>query len=156
MLPALNTLAEQQSSPTKNTESAITHFLDYVSTNPSVVIQYKSSDMILHIYSYSSYLSEPQARSRTGRKYYLSSIATNLEKVPNLLPPANGPIQTECIILKYVVVSATEAEVRGLFHNGQKSVPLCITLQGIGYTQQPTPIKTDNSEAKGLVASTVR
>ena len=49
MLPALNTLAEQQSSPTKNTEAAITHFLDYVSTNPSVIIQYKASNTILHI-----------------------------------------------------------------------------------------------------------
>ena len=49
MLPALNTLAEQQSSPTKNTEATITHFLYYAATNPSAVIQYKSSNMILHI-----------------------------------------------------------------------------------------------------------
>ena len=35
MLPALNTLSEQQSSPTKNMEAAITHFLDYEATNPS-------------------------------------------------------------------------------------------------------------------------
>ena len=49
MLPDLNTLSEQQSSPTKNTEAAITHFLDYVDTNPSTVIQYKSSSMIIHI-----------------------------------------------------------------------------------------------------------
>ena len=39
ILPVLNTLAEQQSSPTKNTEAAITHFLDYAATNPSVIIQ---------------------------------------------------------------------------------------------------------------------
>ena len=42
MLPALNTLAEQQSSLTKNTEAAISHFLDYAATNPSAIIQYKS------------------------------------------------------------------------------------------------------------------
>ena len=56
VLPALNTLAEQQSSPTKNVEAAITHFLDYAATNPSAVIQYKASDMILHIDSDASYL----------------------------------------------------------------------------------------------------
>ena len=41
MLPALNTVAEQQSSPTKNTEAAITHFLDYAATNTSAIILYK-------------------------------------------------------------------------------------------------------------------
>ena len=49
MLPALNTLAQQQSSPTKNTEAAITHLIDYSATNPSAIIQYKVSDMIIHI-----------------------------------------------------------------------------------------------------------
>ena len=49
MLPALNTLAEQQSSPTKNTEDAIPHLLDYAAINPSTIIQYKASNMILHI-----------------------------------------------------------------------------------------------------------
>ena len=49
MLPDLNTLAEQQSSPTKNMEYEINHFLDYAETNPSVNIQYKAIGMILHI-----------------------------------------------------------------------------------------------------------
>ena len=39
MLPALNTLAEQQSSPNTNTEAVITHFLDYSATNLSAIIQ---------------------------------------------------------------------------------------------------------------------
>ena len=56
MLPALNTLAEQQSSPTKNTEASINHFLDYAATNPSAIIQYNASNMILHIDSEASYL----------------------------------------------------------------------------------------------------
>ena len=49
ILPSLNTLAEQQSNRTKNTEAAITKFLNYSATNPSKIIQYKSSNMILHI-----------------------------------------------------------------------------------------------------------
>ena len=74
MLPALNTLPEKQSSPTKNTEAAITHFLDYAATNLSVIIQYKASDMILHIDSDASYLSEPRVSSFTGGNYYLISL----------------------------------------------------------------------------------
>ena len=69
MIQALNTLAEQQSKPTNNTEAAIKKFLDYAATNPSVIIQYKSSDMILHIDSDKSYLSELRACSRTGGHY---------------------------------------------------------------------------------------
>ena len=47
MLPALNTLAEQKSSPIKNTEAAITHFLEYVATNLSAIIQYKASAIFI-------------------------------------------------------------------------------------------------------------
>ena len=156
MLPSLNTLAEQQSSPTKNTEASITHLLDYAATNPSAVIQYKSSNMILHIYSDASYLSDSRACSRTGGHYYLSSLPTNPKKSPNLPPPANFLIHTECRILKHVVASAAKAEFGGLFHNGQTAVPLRITLHELGFTQPPTPIKTDNSAAEGIVTATVR
>ena len=156
MLPSLNTLSEQQPSQTKNTEAAITHFLDYAATNPSAIVQYKASNVILQIDSDASYLSEPMARSRTGGHYYLSSLPTDPKKPPNLLPPANGPIRTECRILKHVVASAAKAEVGGMFHNGQTAVPLIITLHELGFTRPPTPIKTDNSAAEGIVTATVR
>ena len=77
MPPALNTLSEQQWIPTKNTEATINHFLDYAATNPSAIIQYKASDMILHIDSDALYLSDPRDRSRTGGHYYLSSLSTD-------------------------------------------------------------------------------
>ena len=112
--------------------------------------------MIFQIYSDTSYLSEPRARSPTGGGYYLNSLPTDPKKFPNLPPPANGPIHTECRILKHVVASAAEAEFRGLFHNGQTLVPLIITLHELGFTQPPTPIKTDNSAAEGIVTATVR
>ena len=88
MLPALNTLAEQQSSTTKNKEATINHFLDYAATNPSAIIQYKASDMILHIDSDVSYLSEPREHSRTGGHYYLSSLPTDPKKISK--PPATS------------------------------------------------------------------
>ena len=147
MLPDLNTLSEQQSNPTKNTEAAITQFLDYTATNPSTIIQYKYSNMILHIDSDTSYLSDPRKHSCTGGHYYLSSLTTDPKKSPNLSPPENGPIHTECIILKHVVASAAKSESRGLFHNGQTAVLLRITIHKLGFTQPPTPVKTDNSAA---------
>ena len=156
VLPPLNILAEQQSNPTDNTESSTTQFLDYAATNTYAIIQYKYSNMILHIDSDTSYLSEPWSCSHTVGHYYLSSLPTNLEKAPNLLPPANVLIHTECRILKHVVASAAKAEVGGLFHNGQTDVPLLITLHELGFPQPLTPIKTDNSSAEGIVPATVR
>ena len=55
-----------------------------------------------------------------------------------------------------MVASATKAEVWGLSHNGQTAVSLLITLDERGFTQPPTPIKTYNSAAEGIVTVTVR
>ena len=81
---------------------------------------------------------------------------TDPKKYPNLPPPANVPIHTECRILKHVVASAAESEVGGLLQNGKTEVPLRIKPHELGFTQPPTPIKTDNSAAKGIVTATVR
>ena len=110
---------------------------------------------MLHIDSDASYLSEPRARSRTGGHYYLSSLPTEPKKAPNLPPPANGRIHTECKIFKHVVASADKAEVGGLFKNGQTAVPVRITLHELGFTQPPTPIETDNSADEGIVTAIV-
>ena len=80
MLPDLNTIAEQQANQTHNTEAAITHFLDYAATNSTTIVQYKSSDMTLHISSDASYLSEPCARRHTGGHYYLSLLPSYPQK----------------------------------------------------------------------------
>ena len=55
-----------------------------------------------------------------------------------------------------MVESTAEAEVGGLFHNGQTAVPLIITLHELGFSQPPTPIKTDNSAAEDIVTAAVR
>ena len=156
MLPALNKLAEQHSNPTKNNEAAITQFLDYIGTNPPAIIKYKSIDMIIHIDSDASYSSEPRAHICTGGHYYLISLPTDPEKSTNLPPPENCLIHMECIILKHVVASTEEVEVRGLFNNGKTSLPLHITLQELGFPQPPTLIKTYNYTTKGIITATVR
>eukprot|EP00804_Cyclotella_cryptica_P010139 CCRYP_018484-RA/>CCRYP_018484-RA protein AED:0.26 eAED:0.26 QI:0/-1/0/1/-1/1/1/0/264 len=66
MLPALGSLATQQSAPTQNTMSKIHQFLDYAMTHPDAMITYRASNMILAVHSDASYLSETKARSRAG------------------------------------------------------------------------------------------
>ena len=55
-----------------------------------------------------------------------------------------------------MVASAAESEVGGLSQNGQIAADLRITLHELGFTQTPTPIKTENSAAEGNVTDTGR
>ena len=49
------------------------------------------------------------------------------------------------------MASAMESEVAALFINPREAVPLRITLEEMGHTQQPTNIHTDNVVAQGMV-----
>jgi hypothetical protein len=63
----------------------------------------------------------------------------------------------ECATLPLTVSSAAEAETGGLFHNGQRIIPLRTMLAEINHPQPgPTPLKTDNSTAFGYVHKTIR
>ena len=72
MLPALRSLATQQSASTQNTLTKVKQFLNYAMTHPDVIVTYRASDMILAIHSDASYLSETKARSRAGGHFFLS------------------------------------------------------------------------------------
>ena len=66
MLIELNYLEYFHNNPTMETEKQINHFLNYCESHPDYMTEYKRSDMILHLYSDASYLSEPEAHSRSG------------------------------------------------------------------------------------------
>jgi hypothetical protein len=148
MLVALSTLAAAQTKGTQQTAEACTKLLNYAATHPNAVIRYKASDMILHIHSDASYLSEPQARSRVGGFFFLGNGTTN--------PPLNGALQVISQIMNNVLASAAEAEVGGLFINGQAACPIRTTLTELGHKQPPTIMVTDNECAQGIANDTVK
>ena len=82
--------------------------------------------MILNVHSDASYLSESEARSRSGGIFFLSDDTNN--------PPLNGAIHIHSSIMKNVLSSAAEAEVGALFHNAQESCSLRQTLEDLGHT----------------------
>ena len=92
MLVALNAIAASQSSPTQHTNNAIKHFLDYAACHPTATIRYPGSDMIIHIHSDASYLSEPNARSRAGGLFILSDKTKDPSTPPPTPPAPNGPL----------------------------------------------------------------
>ena len=48
--------------------------------------------------------------------------------------------------------SAAESEVAGLFMNAQHAVPIRLTLEDMGHPQPPTPLRTDNITAQGILS----
>jgi hypothetical protein len=57
----------------------------------------------------------------------------------------------------FVFVPSSEAELVGAaFTNAQKAVPMRQALHDMGHPQPPTPLKTDNSTAHGILTSLVK
>jgi hypothetical protein len=71
VLMALNNIATEQTAATEKTKAMAGQLLDYLSTHPDANIRFQASDMILHIHSDASYLSDSKAKSRLGGLYYL-------------------------------------------------------------------------------------
>jgi hypothetical protein len=73
MIVALNTIASAQAKGTAVTAEAMNQILDYCATHLDAEVRYHPSDMVLQVSSHVSYLSEPEARSRTGGHFYLGN-----------------------------------------------------------------------------------
>jgi hypothetical protein len=66
LIMPINVLASEQSNATEVTAYKVIKLLNYCNTHPETKIRYHASDMILHIHSDASYLSENEAKSRAG------------------------------------------------------------------------------------------
>ena len=155
MLPALGTIATKQATPTQHTMNAAIQLLNYAAANPNAILRYVASDMILHVESDASYLSESKARSRYAGYHYLSSQPSATPH-SDPVPPFNAAVHVPCQILKEIVSSAAEAELAGLFHNAKEACPIRICLEELGHPQPATPIVTDNSTAVGIANDTIK
>jgi hypothetical protein len=149
VLMPLNDIATEQTKATEKTQAATNQLLDYMATHPDATIRYHASDMILQIHSDASYLSVSNARSRLGGLFFLCNKTPNQDKL-------NGSILNFASVIKNVVASAAESEVGACFHNAQSGAPLRVTLTEMGHTQPPTPLRTDNSTAFGILNETIK
>ena len=147
ILVALNSISTMQSKPTLDTLRKVNHLLDYLATNPDYEVTYKSSNMILHVDSDAAYLVEPGAKSRAGGYFYFSN---------HINPKLNGPIYCLSTLIKAVMSSAAEAELGDLFLNATNVVSIRNTLHDMNHPQPPTPIKTDNTTALGVITNTIK
>jgi hypothetical protein len=145
----LNDIATEQTKATEKPQAATNQILDYLATHPDATIRYHASNMILNIHSGASYLSVSNARSRLGGLFFLGNKSPEQETL-------NGSILNVASVIKNVVASAAESEVVACFHNAQSGAPLRVTLTELGHTQPPTPLRTDNSTAFGILNETIK
>eukprot|EP00956_Cyclotella_meneghiniana_P014503 scaffold21710_cov36-Cyclotella_meneghiniana.AAC.1 len=134
ILPGLSAIASEQSQATELTLERCQQLLDYCATNPDAKVRFRASDMVLNIHSDASYLSATRARSQVAGYYFLGSVPT--DDAPIKL---NGAILVFCGILKFVVASAAEAELGGLFLNCKEGKIQRLILEELGHPQPPTP-----------------
>ena len=141
MLVAPGSLSSAQSKGTQATMDPTVQPLNCAATHPDAVARFHKSNMILHIHSDASCLSETKARSRIGGFHFLDG-----KDEPNATPKTNGAVHAESRILRPVMASTAEAETAGLFHNAQEGAATRNTLAKMGHPQPgPTPMQCDNT-----------
>ena len=123
MLTALSAIASKKASSTENTIRKTRKFMDYAATHPDAILTHRKSDMVLAVYSDTSYLIEPKARSGTGGHFFFAS------DVP--IPANNGAVINTAQIIKTVMSSAAEAEMGAIFLNAREAILLNSQLSSI-------------------------
>ena len=69
ILVALGCIPETQAQGTDKTYDETLWLINYAATHPDATICYSASNMILHVHSDASYLSEPKSRISAGGHY---------------------------------------------------------------------------------------
>jgi hypothetical protein len=147
LLVAINAIGIQQATATEATNEAVATLLDYLATYPNDGTLYRASDMVLAAHSNAGFHNKSNGRSCAGAHIFLS------ENDP--FPRWNRAILTIAQVIKFVMLSAAEAELGALFIAAQKLVPLHQTLVEMGWPQPPTPVQTDNTTTAGVVNKTL-
>jgi hypothetical protein len=82
LIMQINVLASEQSNATEVTADKVIELLNYCNTHPETKIRYHAADMILHIHSDASYLSENEAKIRAGGFFYMGNTTKNEKNLP--------------------------------------------------------------------------
>jgi hypothetical protein len=149
-MTAISNLDSQQATATEDTSTKLLQLPNYCATHPNATIHYHTSDMILNIQSNAGYLNEPEARSRAGGHFFMSSKPTNGEQQHNCA------VLTLSTILRMVLASAAETEIGALYLNAKEGVNIWNILWELGHPQHVTPMQTDNTTAHGILRGTCK
>ncbi len=114
VLMALSSIAVEQTTATERTMDRCTQLLDHLAGHADMQVCFHASDMIMNIHSDASYLLEAKACSRACSHLFLGWMPK--DDGPIWL---NGAFHVSTRILRFVIASATKAELGALYHNCQ-------------------------------------
>ena len=101
-----STIDSHQTQVIKKISKDVTKLINYMNTHPNAKTLYSASDMVLHLHSYASCLSEEKSCSRSGILFLLSTMPTNNLCQPqpqDPMTPNNVVIVTNRNIIKSVL-----------------------------------------------------
>jgi hypothetical protein len=107
--------------------------------------------MVMNVHSDAPYLSEAKASSQSCGHFFMGWQPKDGE--PFCL---NGAFHVSANILRFVVASAAEAELRALYHNCQTGIVFQQTLKAMGHMQPKMPVHCNNATAVGIANNTVK
>ena len=85
LIPALGSIASEQSEGTEATAKAVAQLLDYCATYPNPTLRYRKSDMILRVHSDASYLScQKYALGQQVISFYPAQLSRKIHPPPSL------------------------------------------------------------------------
>ena len=116
LIVGLSDIRSQQAAATQRTNEAIGQILDYCATYPSYGILYRSSNMALCAHSDAGFHNDSKGRNRSGAHIFLSEN--------DVMPWWNGPALTLAKIIKFIMSSASEAELGAMFITAQEMVAM--------------------------------
>ena len=99
--------------------------------------------MVLCEHSDAGFHNERRGRRRAGAHIFLSEN--------DAIPQWNRSVLTLAKIIKFVISSASEAELGAIFITAQEMVVMRQTLEEMKWPQPKSPIQTDKSAAAGVV-----
>ena len=147
LLVGLIAIVSQQAAATQRTNEAINQILDYCATYPIDGILYRSINIVLCAHSDAGFHNESKGFSRSGAHIFLYE---NYD-----MPQCNVSVLTLSKIIKFVMSSASKAELGAMFITDQEMLAMRQTLQEMKWHQPKSPIRTDNSAAAGVVNNTI-
>ena len=103
--------------------------------------------MFLDAHSGGGLYIESKCRSRDGAHIFLEEYET--------VPQCNETIVTISQIIKFVMSSASGAELGVLFTTAKEIVLMRLKMIDMGRPQTPLPIQTDKSMAESMVNNTI-
>ena len=145
---ALSRISCRTSKPGKSVLRDLNHLIRHMAGRKHPAIRFKATGDQLGLFTDASFAAEQGSKSRLGGVLFMGELNEKNE-------PLSSPIQVTCTVSKLVADSAAEAEYMALHEAMKKAIHIRNILNELGFRQQSTLVRCDNTCAVGLANKTM-